>query len=142
MSDLQAINCDADLEKALARIEEIFFAEEGSDEERELENLVSKVRAYESARYERKMPEPIEAIKFMMEQGDYLPEDLVCGAVSHSERLDVLAGTRSLSYEMASSLSDQLAIPLNILLPEVMQSAEKAGQGEGVDLPAVGTRPD
>ena len=128
--------------KALARIEAIFFAEEGSDEEGELENLVSEVRAYEAARHERKMPEPIEAIKFMMEQGDYLPEDLVCSAVSHSELLEVLEGIRSLSYEMASAISERLAIPLEILLPEVKHSTAIAGPDGGVGLPAVGTTPD
>ena len=139
MSDLQAIRSDADLEKALTRIEEIFFAEEGTPEEKELEDLASKVRVYESVQFPRRMPEPIEAIKFMMEQGAYLPEDLVCSAVRHSELLELLAGTRSLSFEMARAFGEQLGIPIEILWPHNEHTAEFPKEGT---LPAVGTTPD
>lgn len=142
MSDLHAIQSDADLEKALARVEEIFFAEEGTPEGQELEGLVKKITAYESTRFPREVPEPVEAIKFMMEQRAHLPEDLVCSAFSLSDFLEVLAGTRSLSIEMATNISEQLAIPLEILWPESENSLEGGDTGEKTALPTIGTALD
>ena len=142
MSDFGIIQSEADLEKALARIEEIFFAEEGAPEGQELEDLIDKVKAYESARYPEEKPDPVEAVKFMMEQGSYQPEDLVCSAVSHSDLLEVLAGTRSMSIEMASAISKQLAIPIGVLWPHGEPSAESDYADEGSALPPVVARPD
>ena len=139
MSELWEIESDADLERALARIEEIFFAEEGTPEDKELEDLVGRVRAYETARFPREMPDPIEAIKFTLELGAYLPDDLASSAVSYSEVFEVLSGTRPLSYEIANALSDNLGIPMEVLWPHSMHSAELANE---TNLPAVGTTPD
>ena len=142
MSDIHSIRSDADLEKALARIEEIFFAEEGTSEESELEDLVSKVRTFEAGRFPRAIPVPVEAVKFMMEQGAYLPEDLASSAANRSEILEVLAGTRPLSFEMAQTFSERLAIPIEILWPHSEHPEELISSAEDATLPAVGSSTD
>lgn len=142
MSDLKSIKNDADLEKSLKRIEEIFFAKEGTPEETELEELVTKVRAYEEARFPKELPEPIEAIKFMMEQGAYSPEDLTSSTVTCSQLLDVLDRIRPLSFEIAESLSKQLDISIEILWPNGGLPEEPANSVEESNLRALGTTPD
>ncbi len=142
MSELQAIESDAELGEALARVEEVFFAEEGTPEAQELEDLVSKIRAYEATRFPRKMPDPIEAIKFVIEQGAYQPEDLASSAIPHSDILEVLAGRMPLSFEMASTLSEQLAIPMELLWPRSENSTELGRPAKEAHLPALGKAPD
>ena len=115
MSELQYIQSEADLEKALARIEEIFFVEEGAPEEKELEDLVAKIETYESAKFPREMPEPTETIKFMMEQAGYKPEDLVSCIGSTAKVLEVLSGERPITLAMAVRLHERLGIPLKLL---------------------------
>ena len=118
MSEIRDIQTDADLEKALARVEEIFFADEGTSEERELEELTGKIRAYEVARFPREMPEPIEAIKFVMEQAGYEPTDLVSCIGSLADVQRVLAGDRPITLAIAERLHERLGIPLSLLWPE------------------------
>ncbi len=117
MTELQYIRSEADLERALARIEEIFFVGEGAPEEKELEDLVAQVRTYESANFPSEMPEPVETIKFMMEQAGYEPEDLISCIGSSAEVLKVLSGEQPITLTMAVRLHKRLEIPLKLLWP-------------------------
>ena len=68
MSNIRAIRTEEDYEVALARIEELFDAEESTSEEEELNILVDRVSVYEDLNYPIGPPEPIAAIEFCMEQ--------------------------------------------------------------------------
>ena len=68
MNNIRAIRTEEDYESALARIEEIFDAEESTSEEEELNILVDLVSVYEVLNYPIGPPEPIAAIEFRMEQ--------------------------------------------------------------------------
>ena len=76
MIKLKPIRTEADYEAALVRIDEIFEAEHGSLEEKELDVLVDLVELYESKHVPMGYPDPIEAIKFRMEQMDLNQRDL------------------------------------------------------------------
>lgn len=68
MVSTKPIRTEEDYEAALARIEEIFEAEFDSPEGKELDILVDLVELYESKHMPMGYPDPIEAIKFRMEQ--------------------------------------------------------------------------
>ena len=76
MIKLKPIRTEADYEAALVRIDEIFEAEHGSLEEKELDVLVDLVELYESKHVPMGYPDPIEAIKFRMEQAGLSQCDL------------------------------------------------------------------
>ena len=68
MNNMRAIRTEEDYEAALARLEEIFDAEESTSEEEELNILVDLVAVYEDINYPIGPPSPIAAIEFRMEQ--------------------------------------------------------------------------
>ena len=68
MNNIRAIRTEGDYEAALARIEEIFDAEESASEEEELNVLVDLMAVYEDLNYPIGPPNPIAAIEFRMEQ--------------------------------------------------------------------------
>ena len=65
------INFKADYEKALKRIEEIFDAQPGDQEFQELQELVKITELYEEEHYPIEKPEPIDMLRFRMEQESY-----------------------------------------------------------------------
>lgn len=77
MVGAKPIHTEEDYEAALARIEEIFEAELDSPEGKELDILVDLVELYESRHVPMGYPDPIEAIKFRMEQSGLSQHDLV-----------------------------------------------------------------
>ena len=98
------------------RLEAIFQAEEGTPEADEMEVLVTLIEAYENKHYAIAPPDPIDAIRFRMEQQALTPRDLEpyigsCGRVS-----EILNRKRSLSLKMIKRLHDGLHIPYESLL--------------------------
>ena len=73
---IKPIRNDDDLRAAFARLEQIFHAPEGSPEADEMEVLVTLVQAYEDKHYPIGPADPIEAIKFRMEQQGLAAKDL------------------------------------------------------------------
>ena len=71
MNNIRAIRTEEDYESALARIEEIFDAEERTSEEEELNILVDLVSVYEDLNYPIGPRDPIAAIEFRMEQAGW-----------------------------------------------------------------------
>ena len=68
MASVKQIRTDGDLEQALARINEIFDAEEGTPESDELDVLTVLVEHYEDERHPIGLPTPVAAIEFRTEQ--------------------------------------------------------------------------
>ncbi len=66
--DIKPIRGEADHERALRRVEELWNAPEGSAEGDELDILATLIEAYEREQYPIELPDPIEAIKFRLEQ--------------------------------------------------------------------------
>ena len=81
-----------------------------------LDVLVTLVEAYEQKHYKFDPPDPIEAIKFRMEQLDLKPSDLAKILGGRSRVSEVLNRKRKLTVEMMRSLRKHLAIPAESLL--------------------------
>jgi HTH-type transcriptional regulator/antitoxin HigA len=116
---LKPIKTQADHEAALAEIERLWGAEEGTVNGDRLDILATLVEAYEEAHFPLDMPDPIEAIKFRLEQ---LGEDkkALIGIIGNRTRVyEVLRGDRALSLTMIRQLNEHLKIPAEILIRPV-----------------------
>jgi HTH-type transcriptional regulator/antitoxin HigA len=123
------IKTEADHAAALARIDAIFEARPGTPEGDELELLVHLVEEYEAARHPIDPPDPIEAIKFRMEQGGLKQVDLVSMIGNKSKVSEVLSGKRPLSLAMIRRLHKELGIPAHVLIRETGQTLSVVYEG-------------
>jgi HTH-type transcriptional regulator/antitoxin HigA len=131
MSHIRAIRTAADYDAALARIDVLMDAEPGTAEGEELDVLTDLVGLYESRHFPMGYPDPIEAIRFRMEQGGLSPRDLIPFIGSRSKVSEVLAGRRSLTLQMARALHTGLGIPADVLLQQ--PGGELPGALDGID---------
>jgi HTH-type transcriptional regulator / antitoxin HigA len=107
---------------ALRRVEEIMDARPGTAEGDELELLAAIVEIYEEKHAPVPPPDPIEAIRFRMEQENLRPQDLVPLLGSRSRVSEVLNGKRSLTLTMIRRLHQTLGIPADVLLGETKKT--------------------
>ena len=96
---------------ALLRVEKLMDARPGSAEGDELELLSALIEIYEEQHAPILPPDPIEAIRFRMEQENLRPQDLVPFLGSRSRVSEVLNGKRSLTLSMIRQLHRGLGIP-------------------------------
>ena len=129
MNNIRAIRTEEDYEAALARIEELFDAEESTSEEEELNILVDLVTVYEDLNYPIGPPEPIAAIEFRMEQAGLTARDLVPFIGSRAKVSEVLSGKRGITMPMARALHQHLGIPAEALLQESGSSPDSSLEG-------------
>lgn len=115
---IKPIRSDADLQAAFRRLEDIFQAEEGTPEADEMEVLVTLIEAYEAKHYPIAPPDPIEAIKFRMEQQGLTKRDLEAYIGSSGRVSEVLNRKRKLSLRMIKRLHDGLNIPYDSLMSQ------------------------
>ncbi|MFW9972082.1 MAG: transcriptional regulator [Candidatus Odinarchaeota archaeon] len=118
MMTYKIIKTEEDYQKALSRIDELMDAEPNTPEGDELELLVTLVELYEEKKYPIDMPDPVEAIKFRMEQLSLNQQALVPFIGSKSKVSEVLNKKRPLSLSMMRALHRGLGIPAEILLQE------------------------
>jgi HTH-type transcriptional regulator/antitoxin HigA len=122
---LKPIKTKADHEAALREIERLWGADEGTAEGDRLEVLTTLVEAYEEARFPMDLPDPIEAIKFRLEQQG---EDQKCliGIIGNRTRVyEILRRDRPLSLAMIRRLNKHLRIPAEILIRPVQTRRKK-----------------
>jgi HTH-type transcriptional regulator/antitoxin HigA len=113
---LKPIKTEADHEAALRAIERLWDAEEGTPEADSLEILTTLVEAYEEDRFPMDMPDPIEAIKFRLEQQGEDKKTLI-GIIGNRTRVyEVLRRDRALSLTMIRRLNRHLKIPAEVLI--------------------------
>jgi HTH-type transcriptional regulator/antitoxin HigA len=112
------IKTENDHEMALAHLETLMDAEPGSPQEEELELFAVLVENYERENFPIGPPDPIEAIKFRMEQQGLTRKDLQQYIGSPSKVSEVLNYKRPLSLAMIRSLHQGLGIPAEVLLQE------------------------
>lgn len=117
---ITAINSDADYKAALAEIEQLIGrnVRAGTPEGDRLNLLTLLVQDYEQKRIEIEAPDPIDAIKFRMEQMNLMPRDLIPLIGSRSKVSEVLSRKRPLTLSMARALYKGLRIPAKALLQE------------------------
>lgn len=120
MRHLKLIKTEQQHAEALARVSELMDRElvVGSQEADELEVLALLIERYEQEAFPIDTPDPIEAIRFRMEQLGLIKKDLIPFIGSASKVSEVLNGTRQLSINMIRRLSDGLDIPAQVLIRE------------------------
>lgn len=116
--NVRPIKNKKDYERALVRLETIFDAEKGTNEGDELELLSMVIDNYEKEKYFIDFPDPIEAIKFRMEQMDMRQKDLVDLIGFKSRVSEVLNRKRKLTLDMIRKISEVLSIPSEVLIRE------------------------
>jgi HTH-type transcriptional regulator/antitoxin HigA len=113
---IKPIKNERDYEEALRRVESLWESPEGSEESDELDVLATLVEAYEREHYPVDMPDPVEAIKFRLEQEGKDSRALI-GVIGQRTRVyEVLRGKRSLSLNMIRELHEKFGIPANVLI--------------------------
>lgn len=113
---IKPIKTRKDYQQALARLEVIFDARKGSAEGDELEILGMLVDNYENVNFPVGFPDPVEAIKFRMEQLGYKQSDLAEIVGLKSRASEILNRKRKLSLEMIRQIHDRLNIPTEVLV--------------------------
>jgi HTH-type transcriptional regulator / antitoxin HigA len=114
--DIKLIKTDADYRAALAEIETLMAATLDSPEGERLELLVTLVEAYERDHYPMDLPDPVEAIRFEMEQNGLTPKDLE-PMIGRSNRVyEILSRKRPLTLKMIWRLHRDLGIPAESLI--------------------------
>ena len=114
--NIKPIRNDEDLQDAFKRLEVIFQAEEGTPEAYEMEVLVALIEVYENKHYPMGASDPVEAIKFRMDQQGLTARDLEPYIGSSGRVSEVLNRKRKLSLGMIKRLHDGLRIPYESLL--------------------------
>ncbi len=115
---IKPIKNENDYQHALARLEHIFDAKKGTKQGDELEVLAILIDAYENEHFPIGMPDPIEAIKFRMEQMGMKQKDLADAMGFKTRVSEVLNRKRKLTLEMIRKLNEVLRIPTEVLVQE------------------------
>jgi len=114
---LKIIKTEEDYQKSLKRLETIFHSEKGTKEQEELEILVILIQKYEDQVVgEFPDPDPIEAIKFKMDQMEMTQKDLAEVIGLKSRASEILARKRPMSINIIRKISEALSIPADILI--------------------------
>lgn len=115
---IKVIKNDQEYQEALERVDMLMDKNpqpDSSDAEK-LELLTTLVQNYEESVFSEKLPDPIDALLFRMEQQGLTDEDLVPYIGSRSKVSEVLSRKRTLSLNMMKALQDGLGIPAKVLL--------------------------
>jgi HTH-type transcriptional regulator/antitoxin HigA len=114
----KVIKTEKDYQIALKRLEVIFEAKKGSKNGDELELLSLLIDNYEKEKIPIDLPDPIEAIKFRMEQLGYSQKDLTEVIGLKSRVSEILNRKRKLTLDMIRKLHEVLGIPTEVLVRE------------------------
>jgi HTH-type transcriptional regulator/antitoxin HigA len=115
---IKPIRNDDDLHVAFKQLELVFQVPEGTPQADEREVLVTLIEAYEQKHYPMGSADPVEAIKFRMEQQNLTPRDLEPYIGSSGRVSEVLNRKRRLSLQMVRKLHAGLHIPYESLLAQ------------------------
>ena len=116
--EIKPIRTKADYRSALKEIESFMTARAGSREGEQLDVLVTLVEAYEAKHYRMDLPDPVEAIKFRMEQSGLAAKDLVPMIGQLNRVYEVLNRKRPLTLKMIWRLHRGLGIPAESLIKQ------------------------
>jgi HTH-type transcriptional regulator/antitoxin HigA len=123
---VRPIRNDEDHAAALRRIEELWEVPEGSEESDELEVLATLVSDYERKRWPIEAPDPVDVLRYVMEQRNLSASDLVPYIGQRGRVYDILNRRRRLSLPMIQRLHKELGIPADLLIQPVRLVREMA----------------
>jgi len=113
--NIKPIKNEQNYQEALSIIDSLMSAKPNTEEMDKLEVLTTLVESYEEQHYKIEAPDPIEAIKFRMEQEGLKQKDLASIVGSKSRVSEILNRKRKLTIEMIRNLHNQLHIPIESL---------------------------
>lgn len=114
--DISPIKTESDYRATLREIESLMTAKGDTPEGERLDVLVMLVEAYEQRHFPLDLPDPVEAIRFQMEQKGLMPKDLE-PMIGKSNRVhEVLNRQRPLTLKMIWRLHRELGIPAESLI--------------------------
>src|SRR5437868_13154389 len=116
MMEIAPIKSNRDYRRVLKEIERLMSARRNSPEGDRLDVLVTLVEAWERRHYRLDLPDPVEAIKYHMEQSGLQPKDLIPFIGSRNRVHEVLNGRRELTLGMIRRLHEGLGIPAESLI--------------------------
>lgn len=117
--DIRPIKSETDYERALSEIESLWGAEENTKEGNKLDILLVLVEDYERKHHAIDPPDPVEAIKFRMEQMNLTRKDLEPYIGKRGRVSEILSHQRNLSLNMIRKLHAHLHIPLESLIAKL-----------------------
>ncbi|TIP54838.1 MAG: transcriptional regulator [Mesorhizobium sp.] len=120
-TELKPVRSEADYEAALAEVERLWGTKSGTPEGDRLDVLATLIEVYEQKNHLMDPPEPIEAIKFRMEQQGLSRKDLEPIIGTRGRVAEVLNRRRGLSIEMIRNLHEQLGISAEVLIRPTRQ---------------------
>ncbi len=115
---ISPIRNEEDYQNALNRLDAIFDSQKGTEEGDELEILSILIDRYENENFPIEMPDPIEAIKFRMEQMGMKQKDLAELVGFKSRVSEILSKKRKLTLGMIRKLHSVLHIPTEVLVQD------------------------
>lgn len=115
---IKVIKTEKQYLESLARMEEIFDSKKDSKNADELELLAFLIEKYENEQYAIDLPDPIEAIKFRMEQLGLKQKDLANIIGLKSRASEILNRKRKLTVDIIRKLHTTLGIPTDVLIRE------------------------
>lgn len=124
---INPIRNEDEYREALRQIETLMDAQENTPEGDRLDVLVTLVEAYERKKYSMDLPDPIEAIKFYMEQNNMTPKDLEPVIGRKNRVYEVLNYRRPLTLKMIRNLHGQFGIPAESLIKEIPKYSHTIG---------------
>ncbi len=114
--EIKPIRSESDYGEALRRVEALWGSASGTAEGDELDVLVPLIEGYEREHYPIDLPNPIDAIKFRLEQEGKDYRSLI-GVIGQRTRVyEVMRGDRQLSLNMIRKLHHKLQIPADVLI--------------------------
>lgn len=116
--EIKPIRTKTDYRAALKEVETLMSARAGSPEGERLDVMVTLVEAYEKKHYPLDLPDPVEAIKFRMEQMALVPKDLVPMIGQINRVYEILNRKRPLTLQMIRRLHRKLGIPAESLIKD------------------------
>lgn len=119
--NIHPIKTEQDYEQALSEVETLWGSGEGSKRGDKLDILLVLIEHYENEHHPIDPPDPVEAIKFRMEQMNLSRKDLEKYIGPRGRVSEVLNRRRGLSINMIRNLHSKLHIPLESLIGEVEQ---------------------
>ncbi len=123
--EIRPIRNEADYEGALAEVERLWGAKEGTAEGDRLDVLTTLVETYEQKHFPMHAPDPIEAIRFRLEQ-QVLDHRALIGVIGGRSRVyEVMHRKRALSLGMIRRLNERFGIPAEVLIRPVRSARRR-----------------
>ncbi|MGA8611502.1 MAG: helix-turn-helix domain-containing protein [Xanthobacteraceae bacterium] len=123
VGEVKPIRSKRDYESALKEVERLWGTKSGTRDGDRLDVLATLIDAYEEGHYPIDPPDPIEAIKFRMEQQGLTRRDLEEIIGTRTRIAEVLNRKRGLSIGMIRRLHERLGIPAEVLIRPTRKDA-------------------